>query len=98
MIIQTSDRQATIRRHIGTALVILILAVVAILVLLPVLWTFSTSLRVSNESFDLPPKWLPTDFQVQNYVEVFNRVPFGRYILNSLIPSNQKIISFWVYS
>jgi multiple sugar transport system permease protein len=80
-----NDQQAILRRRIGTTLVMIILAVIAIIVLLPVLWTFSTSLRLPKESYELPPKWLPTDWQWHNYAEVFNRVPFGRYILNSLI-------------
>ena len=80
-----TDSQALFQRRLTTALVIGVLVIVAILVLLPIIWSFSTSLRLPKESFELPPKWLPTDFQWQNYVEVFNRVPFGRYIANSLI-------------
>ena len=33
----------------------------------------------------MPPKWLPTDLAVQNYVTVFDRVPFARQILNSTL-------------
>jgi multiple sugar transport system permease protein len=54
---------------------------------MPIVWTFSTSLRVPKESFSLPPKWLPTDFKVDNYAQVFREVPYERYILNSLIVS-----------
>ena len=88
---EVTSQQALRRKHLTTVLVLGILTLVAILVLLPIIWSFSTSLRVPKESFELPPKWLPTDFQWQNYVEVFNRVPFGRYILNSLIVSGFSV-------
>ncbi len=87
-----SDRQALRRRQLTTVLVIAVLALVSVLVLLPIIWTFSTSLRLPKGSFDLPPKWLPTDWQWQNYAEVFNRVPFGRYIINSLLVSVSSVL------
>lgn len=86
-----SDQQALLRRRLVTAGVLVVLTLAAFIVLLPIIWTFSTSLRIPRESFSLPPKWLPTDFQWYNYVEVFNRVPFGRYILNSLIVSTTSV-------
>jgi multiple sugar transport system permease protein len=52
---------------------------------MPVVWTFSTSLRLPRESFTLPPRWLPTDFKVDNYAQVFREVPYERYIFNSLV-------------
>ncbi|HLV34297.1 MAG TPA: carbohydrate ABC transporter permease [Spirillospora sp.] len=90
--IAISDQQALLRRRLATAGVLVALTLAAFIVLLPIIWTFSTSLRIPKESFALPPKWLPTDFQWYNYVEVFNRVPFGRYILNSLIVSITSVL------
>jgi multiple sugar transport system permease protein len=79
-----TDRQLLLRRRLVTALVIAFLVIATIVVLLPLLWSFSTSLRLARESFTLPPKWLPTDWQWQNYATVFERVPFGNYVINSL--------------
>ncbi len=42
----------------------------ALIILLPLLWVVSTSLRLPVESYSLPPKWLPTDFMWENYWEV----------------------------
>jgi multiple sugar transport system permease protein len=78
------DRIALFNRRLTTVLVIVGLCMASLIVLLPLIWMASTSLRLPRESFTLPPQWLPTDWQWQNYVEVFNRVPFGQYILNSL--------------
>jgi multiple sugar transport system permease protein len=81
---QKQDQMAVFNRRLTTVLVILGLFAASMLVLMPLLWMASTSLRIPRESFTLPPQWLPTDWQWQNYADVFDRVPFAQYILNSL--------------
>jgi len=63
----------------------LILFAISILILAPIIWTISTSLRLGSESFTVPPKWIPTDFRIKNYQDVFSKVPFATLILNSAI-------------
>jgi len=57
---------------------------VAALFLLPLLWMITASLREAG----LPPprtiEWLPASPSADNYAEVFELLPFGRYLLNSL--------------
>lgn len=52
--------------------------------MMPILWFFSTSLRLPKDSFKWPPLFFPTSFHIRNYVEVFEKVPFLMFILNSL--------------
>src|SRR5215470_9412411 len=67
----------------GVAIVLLGLG--AILMLMPFLWMFSTSLRPSAESYKLPPAWLPTEWHFENYAAVFqSTVPFLAFAGNSL--------------
>lgn len=58
---------------------------VAALFLLPMLWVVAASLRQPG----LPPsrtiEWLPDPLSPANYGQLFSVLPFGRYILNSLI-------------
>ena len=62
-----------------------ILTIAAILVMLPLLWMFSTSLRPTSESFQLPPQWLPTQFRFENYLAPFeSSVPFVDLFFNSM--------------
>ena len=62
-----------------------ILTIAAVLVLMPLLWMFSTSLRPVTESFNLPPQWLPTQFRIENYIAPFeSNVPFVDLFANSL--------------
>lgn len=64
----------------------------SVLTVAPMIWTISTSLRPPAESFSLPPQWLPRDPDWTNYAEVFERVPFGRYMRNSAIVSVSIIV------
>lgn len=74
-----------ISRLLGKAVQLVLLFLASLVILAPIIWAFSTSLRQPIESFTLPPEWIPRDFQLSNYADVFNRIPFGRYVLNSVV-------------
>jgi multiple sugar transport system permease protein len=64
---------------------ILVLAVGALIMVLPFMWMFSTSLRPVQESYKLPPAWFPTEFHWETYLAVFeSSVPIGAFALNSI--------------
>jgi sn-glycerol 3-phosphate transport system permease protein len=63
---------------------IAILVAVAAVEVLPWLWMISTSLKPLGETLMLPPTLLPDDVRFENYVEVWESAPFGRYLFNSL--------------
>jgi multiple sugar transport system permease protein len=73
------------RANVMPSLVVhMIMILVAIAMIAPFMWIFSTSLRLPRESFSLPPTFFPTSFRWQNYIEVFRSVPFSLFIFNSL--------------
>lgn len=55
----------------------------ALIMIMPFLWMLSTSFKPPNEVHSMPPKWVPSIFEWQNYVEAWNAAPFGRYFFNS---------------
>lgn len=64
---------------------LLLLFIGAVIMLLPLLWMFSTSLRATAESYNLPPAFLPTSWHWENYATVFQgSVPMVRLAGNSL--------------
>ena len=68
------------------AAIIATLIVLAIGMLLPFLWLFSVSFKPVSEAYKLPPSFLPTNFDLQNYAEVLaSRVPFLQIYGNSLL-------------
>jgi len=60
------------------------LFVLSFIMIAPFLWIVSTSLRLPNESFKLPPSFFPTSFHWPNYRDVFTVFPFFDCILNSV--------------
>lgn len=57
--------------------------VFAILAFLPFFWAVSSSLKELSELFDFPPRAFPRVPQWQNYREVFVRVPFAMWVVNT---------------
>lgn len=62
-----------------------LLAGISFLVLLPLIWMVSTSLKIPAETFVSPIEWIPNDPQWSNYPEAYGRANFNRYFLNSVI-------------
>lgn len=65
-------------------LAFLLLALGAVILLLPLVWMVSTSLKPEHQVFDYPPRIIPTTFDLANYLEVFTKAPFARQFLNSI--------------
>jgi putative chitobiose transport system permease protein len=63
-----------------------LLAVIAVLMLFPLLWLLSTSLKSPTEDiFQFPPQLLPSQPTFNNFVRVWQTNPFGRYLFNSTL-------------
>jgi len=76
-----------IRNGTGKTLVTYgLLLAIAFVMLLPLLWLVSTSLKAPTEDiFQYPPQLLPQQPTLENYAQVWQLAPFGRYLLNSTI-------------
>lgn len=57
----------------------------AALFLLPVVWMFAVSLRTQRSVFSEPLQLIPTSPTLDAYVEVWSRIPFGQFFLNTVI-------------
>jgi ABC-type glycerol-3-phosphate transport system permease component len=72
-------------RLLGRFLTYLVLLAGASLLLVPLVWTISTSLKPLALVFVYPPQWIPNPPRWGNYAEVFARVPYGRFFLNTVV-------------
>ncbi|MGG6294037.1 carbohydrate ABC transporter permease [Leptolyngbya sp. AN02str] len=71
---------------IKTAGIYLLLGAIALVMLLPLVWLVSTAFKSPSENlFTFPPQFLPQAPTVQNFVQVWNTNPFGRYLFNSTL-------------
>lgn len=64
--------------------IVILLFTFAAFIIIPFLWMFSTTLRMPKNSFTLPPKIFPTEFMLDSYILVFQKVPFASFFLNSI--------------
>lgn len=69
------------------------LIIFSFIMFLPFFWMLSTSLKPSNEIFSSPIRWFPSQITVQNYIDAFTTVPFGRYFLNSFILAGAGVLT-----
>jgi multiple sugar transport system permease protein len=68
------------------------LVVAALLMVAPFLWSVSTSFKQPGDVFAYPPKLLPDPVTLDNYVDVFTKLTFGRYFLNSVVVTGSVVL------
>lgn len=62
-----------------------VLVAVGLVMVFPLFWLVSTSLRPAPELLEIPPQLLPQHWTLDNYANAFAAAPFGTWLLNSLI-------------
>jgi len=71
----------------------LILTAGALVAIVPMAWTASSSLKDTAHIFTLRVQWIPNPILWHNYVELFERLPFLRFIRNTLIIVASNVVS-----
>ena len=91
---QTTSRRAlrAVRRG-GRGLEVALLTAAAALVVAPIVWTISTSLRTPAQAFSNPPDWIPGSPTWSNYSSVFSELPFGSFLLNSVLITGAIVVA-----
>ena len=70
--------------RIQHSLLFVILMIIGLTMLVPFFWTLSSSFKYDREIFEYPIKWIPEVFRWSNYQEVWTRVNFLTYYLNTI--------------
>lgn len=65
--------------------IFIFLSMGAVVMIAPLLWMVSTSLKSKEDVFALPPVWIPTDISFSKYAEIWSMGPLLSGISNSLI-------------
>jgi ABC-type glycerol-3-phosphate transport system permease component len=73
-----------IHGYIGRLLVHLFMLSLCFVFLIPLLWMISTALKTRAQTWLFPPVWIPDPIVWENFPEVFQVVPFARFIQNTL--------------
>ncbi len=78
-------RRRSIAARIGHWLLIAVLLAGGLIMIFPLFWLVSTSLRPAPELNLVPPRLLPVSPTLANYGRVFQAAPMGQYLWNSLV-------------
>lgn len=70
--------------RVGALLAYLALALGVVVMFLPVLWVVLSSFKPADELYHIPPRFLPETWTLTNYTEALRRLPFLRYLTNSI--------------
>ncbi|CAI9390768.1 carbohydrate ABC transporter permease [Microbacterium sp. T2.11-28] len=78
-------RRARSRVRPGTVVLGALLAAGALLTAFPFLWMIFGSVKPRSESVAYPPQLLPQEPTFEFFVELFTKLDFGRYLVNTLL-------------
>jgi ABC-type glycerol-3-phosphate transport system permease component len=80
------------RKNLADALTYALLVVTGILILLPLFWMVSTSLKDPKDLWLVPPVWIPKPLRWENYREALTTLPFARFALNTTVITVVSVI------
>jgi multiple sugar transport system permease protein len=72
------------RKIIIDIIVYIILTAMAAVILIPLFWMISTSLKSNADIFAWPPEWIPDPPHWENIANAWNAMPFNKFLQNSL--------------
>ncbi|MDP5274789.1 carbohydrate ABC transporter permease [Chengkuizengella axinellae] len=82
-VIEKNVKKSRLKFNMNKVTRYLIIVGLSAICVLPFLWMLSASLKAESEIFGFPIQWIPEVFYWSNYVEVWTRVPFHVFYLNS---------------
>ena len=83
----------TATRLMVNALLYAIITLGAIVAMVPMVWTLSSSLKDTAHVFSVNIEWIPHPAYWSNYQELFVRLPFVRYVANTMIIVASNVVS-----
>ena len=70
---------------IGKTIVYVILIIMALVMLIPFLWMLSASIKSDREVFQMNPfVFIPESPKWSNYVDIWTKIPFGKFVQNTV--------------
>jgi multiple sugar transport system permease protein len=77
-------RSKSFRRGMVTTVATILAIAGSLMILFPVAWMLSTSLKTKFAVYRMPPQWIPSDPQWQNYYDALTFNPFHIYFKNTI--------------
>jgi multiple sugar transport system permease protein len=90
--VETRSWGARVGRGVGRAVHYALVIAGGLFVALPFLWMLSSSLKDQGAIFAYPPDFIPDHPRWENFRQMFEVVPFGRYFRNSTLIAGLSVI------
>jgi len=75
----------------------LLAALLALLFVMPMIYTLISALKPRDEIFEFPIRWVPQHVNLGNFTDPFRKLQFGLYIVNSIIVASAVTLSSLVF-
>jgi multiple sugar transport system permease protein len=97
----STEKAAAVRRNFtragrkwaGSFLLYVVVILGAAIIILPFVWMIGTSLKSEGDIFRYPLDLWPRSVTFRSYVDVWNRIPFARFFVNSVIFAGSVTVS-----
>lgn len=75
-----------VQEFVNRSMIYLTLSLVTLIVVIPLVWMFSTSFKLKSQLFTKEIYWIPKQITLENYEKILNNpsTPIGRWFMNSL--------------
>ncbi|MFE0400129.1 carbohydrate ABC transporter permease [Paenibacillus lactis] len=73
------------REGLSMLILTLMLAVFGVLMVFPLAWMMSASLKYESEVFKMPIEWIPSKINVSNYITAMTEFPFLNWYMNTAL-------------
>jgi ABC-type glycerol-3-phosphate transport system permease component len=78
-------------RIVAVASYVLLVAI-AFVVLLPLIWMVSTSLKTQGQVFSTPIEWIPSNPMFSNYPNAYGSLDFTKFFINSIVVATTAMV------
>ncbi len=92
-VVAHSTRRAPVNRDANRWWVHLILAGTGLLMVFPFLWQLIMSVSTNQQVMSVPPTFWPGELHVENYAEVFVKIPFLNQLMVSIIITLLRVLA-----
>ena len=76
-------KSAKKKAMLGKIGVYVVLILISLFMIIPFLWMLSASIKTDKEVFQVPFVWIPANPQWSNYIKIWTKMPFLKYIGNT---------------
>lgn len=76
----------------------IIMGILACVMLVPVVWMMSTSLKYESDVFSFPIEWIPSEITWSNYTSAFTKFPYINWYMNTFRNTILIVLSILIIS